>query len=288
METLNSMKILSLYDGISCGQLALQRVKIPYTHYYSSEVDKNCIELTKKKFPKTIFIGDITNVDFNKYKEIDLIIGGSPCQGFSIAGKQHKFDDERSKLILYFFEAIKICKPKYFLLENVVMNKESTNIVSRYLNLSFVKINSSLVSAQSRNRLYWTNIPFIGLPKDKNLYLKDVVYYTKENLLIYQSLKNLIENKKVIIPIKSLKFKAKCLSCNPWQPFNTTIIYDKTIDNLRYLNCVELERLQTLPDNYTKGYSDIARKKMIGNCWTVDIISWFFSFLKEYTIWFTL
>jgi DNA-cytosine methyltransferase len=284
MEILNSMKILSLYDGISCGQLALQRVKIPYTHYYSSEVDKNCIELTKKKFPKTIFIGDITKVDFNKYKEIDLIIGGSPCQGFSIAGKQHKFDDERSNLILYFFEAIKICKPKYFLLENVIMKKESSNIVSRYLNIPFVNINSSLVSAQNRDRLYWTNIPFIGLPKDKNLYLKDIICYTEENKLLYNSFIKIINEKKLEIKIKSLNTKSKCITTTVHQPFGATVIYDKVIDKLRNLNCIELERLQTLPENYTKGYSDALRKKMIGNCWTVDIISWFFSFLKEYKI----
>ena len=167
------MKVLSLFDGMSCGQLALQKVGANVTKYYASEIDKYAIQIAKKNFPNTIHLGDVTTVDATNL-EIDLLVGGSPCQGFSFAGKQLNFDDPRSKLFFEFVRILKECKPKYFLLENVVMAKASQQVISQYLGVEPIEINSSLVSAQHRKRLYWTNIPF-EMPDDKKIYLKDIL-----------------------------------------------------------------------------------------------------------------
>jgi len=168
-----NMKVLSLFDGMSCGQLALQKVGANVTKYYASEIDKYAIQIAKKNFPNTIHLGDVTTVDATNL-EIDLLVGGSPCQGFSFAGKQLNFDDPRSKLFFEFVRILKECKPKYFLLENVVMAKASQQVISQYLGVEPIEINSSLVSAQHRKRLYWTNIPF-EMPDDKNILLKDIL-----------------------------------------------------------------------------------------------------------------
>src|ERR1700744_3645163 len=157
------MIVLSAFDGISCGQLALQRAGIIVDEYYSSEIDKYAIKITHKNFPKTIQLGDIQNVHAVDIQggHIDLLIGGSPCQGFSNAGEGLNFGDARSKL---FFEYVRLLNEirKYnpdvkFLLENVVMKQEWQDIISAYLGVKPVLINSSLVSAQNRERLYWTN-----------------------------------------------------------------------------------------------------------------------------------
>lgn len=169
------MNILSLFDGMSCGQLALQRADIPYTNYFTSEIDKYAVKITQKNFPNTIQLGDINNWIDWELPKIDLLIGGSPCQGFSSAGQGLNFDDPRSKLFFKFVDCLKWYKPTYFLLENVKMKKEWKNIISEYLGVEPILINSALVSAQSRKRLYWTNIPNIKQPKDKGILLKDII-----------------------------------------------------------------------------------------------------------------
>lgn len=170
------MNVLSLFDGISCGRLALERARIKIDTYYASEIDKYAIQIAQKNYPNTIHIGDINNIDFTQFiGKIDLLIGGSPCQGFSRAGKGLNFDDPRSKLFFKFVDALNIIKPKYFLLENVKMKKEWLNIITEYLNVKPIEINSALVSAQNRTRIYWTNIPGVEQPKDKHIYLKDIV-----------------------------------------------------------------------------------------------------------------
>lgn len=171
------MKILSLFDGISCGRLALERAGIPVEKYYASEIDKYAIQVAQKNYPDTIQLGDCTKIDFSEYAgKVDLIIGGSPCQGFSFAGKQLNFNDPRSKLFFEFVRAVKTIKPKYFLLENVKMKKEFQDVISEQLGVQPIEINSSLVSAQNRKRLYWTNIPVHELPKDRGILLKDIVH----------------------------------------------------------------------------------------------------------------
>ena len=156
-----AIKVLSLFDGMSCGQIALDQLGIEVDTYYATEIDKYAIEITQKNFPKTIQVGDITKLDPKDFADVDLIMGGSPCQGFSFAGKQLAFDDPRSALFFEFIRMLKAIKPKYFLLENVRMKKEFLDIISQqvsdcYPEITFgiqpILINSSSVSAQSRQR----------------------------------------------------------------------------------------------------------------------------------------
>ena len=179
------LRVLSLFDGISCGQVALERAGIPVEVYYASEIDKYAIQITQKNYPNTIQLGDINNIDFTQFiGKIDLIMGGSPCQDLSIAGKRAGLQGERSGLFYKFVEAIEVIKPKYFLLENNVgMPQKAYEEISRLMGCYPIEINSALVSAQTRKRYYWTNIPNISQPVQKEIYLKDVVEKeTKKNL----------------------------------------------------------------------------------------------------------
>jgi len=170
-----------LFDGISCGRLALERAGIKVEKYYASEIDTYALKISKKNYPDNIQLGDITkwkdwNIDFS---EIDLVMGGSPCQGFSFAGKQLNFLDPRSKLFFVFVDILSHIKAKNpnvkFLLENVKMKKEFQKVISERLGVEPVEINSSLVSAQNRRRLYWTNWDFCQ-PEDRGILLKDIVH----------------------------------------------------------------------------------------------------------------
>jgi len=171
------MNVLSLFDGMSCGQIALRKMGIKVDNYYASEIDKYAITVAKNNFPDMKHIGDVTALRAEDLPKIDLLMGGSPCQGFSFAGKQLNFDDPRSALFFQFVRLLRDCKPKYFLLENVRMKKEYQQVISEHLGVEPVKINSALVSAQNRVRLYWTNIPgvYITQPKDKGIVLKDIL-----------------------------------------------------------------------------------------------------------------
>ncbi len=169
------MNVLSLFDGVSCAKLALNRAGIKVNKYYASEIDKYAIKVSKANHPDIIHIGDVRNVNWFGLPKIDLLLGGSPCQGFSFAGKGLNFEDERSKLFFDFVRILNELKPRYFLLENVPMKKEYENIISELVGCKPILINSSLLSAQHRKRLYWSNIPNIDQPKDKNIILKDVI-----------------------------------------------------------------------------------------------------------------
>ena len=178
------MKVLSLFDGMSCGQIALDQLGIPVEKYYASEIDKYAIKVTQANYPNTIQVGDVCNLNPEDYKDVDLIQAGSPCQGFSFAGKQLAFDDPRSALFFEFIRLLKAIKPKYFLLENVRMKKEFLQVISQqvsecYPEIPFgiepIFINSSLLSAQSRQRYYWTNIPGIKQPEDRGIVLRDIL-----------------------------------------------------------------------------------------------------------------
>lgn len=159
-KTRRKMNILSVFDGISCGQLALNNAGIMINEYYASEIDKFAIEVTKKNFPYTKQLGDIRFITKEQLPKIDILMGGSPCQGFSFAGKQLNFDDPRSKLFFEFVRLLNELKPKWFLLENVRMKKEFIEVINKKLGVNGVLINSSDFSAQDRKRYYWTNIPF--------------------------------------------------------------------------------------------------------------------------------
>ena len=169
------MNVLSLFDGMSCGQIALDQLGIPVDNYYASEIDKYAIQIAKKNYPNTIHLGDVTKVKGEDLEKIDLLLGGSPCQGFSFAGKQLNFNDPRSALFFEYVRLLKECNPKYFLLENVRMKKEYQDVITEHLGVEPIMINSALVSAQNRVRLYWTNIPNITQPEDRGIVLKDIV-----------------------------------------------------------------------------------------------------------------
>ena len=175
------MNVLSLFDGMSCGQIALDQLGIKVDKYYAAEIDKYAIEIAKKNYPNTIHLGDVTKIKGTDLPKIDLLIGGSPCQGFSFAGKQLNFNDPRSALFFEFVRLLKECNPKYFLLENVRMKKEYQDVITEHLCVEPIMINSALVSAQNRVRLYWTNIPNITQPEDKGILLKDILEYDAPN-----------------------------------------------------------------------------------------------------------
>ena len=169
------MNVLSTFNGMGCVWLALDKLGIEVNKRYSSEIDKYANQVNDKNYPDTIQIGDVTKVKAEDLEPIDLLVGGSPCQGFSFAGKKLNFDDPRSKLFFEFVRLLEETKPKHFLLENVKMKKDYQNIISEYLGVEPILINSSLVSAQNRQRLYWTNIPVLKQPEDKGILLCDII-----------------------------------------------------------------------------------------------------------------
>ena len=199
------MNVLSLFDGMSCGQIALNQLGIKVNKYYASEIDKYAITIAKKNFPNTIHLGDVTTVKAEDLEPIDLLIGGSPCQGFSFAGRQLNFDDPRSALFFEFVRLLKECKPKYFLLENVRMKQQYQDVITEHLGVKPIMINSALVSAQNRVRLYWTNIPNITQPQDKGLMLKDIL----ENLEDVDPLKDTERNQR---HCKEVDEKSLCMT----------------------------------------------------------------------------
>ena len=169
------LTVLSLFDGISCGHIALDRAGLKVKQYFASEIDKYAIKVTMKNYPETIQVGDITKLKGSDFPHINILMGGSPCQGFSFAGKQLNFKDPRSALFFEFVRLLKECNPDYFLLENVRMKKEYQDVISGELGVEPIEINSALVSAQNRKRLYWTNIPWVTQPADKGIMLKDII-----------------------------------------------------------------------------------------------------------------
>ena len=168
------MNVLSLFDGMSCGRLALEKAGVHVTNYYASEIDKYAMKVAKANYPDTIHIGDVTQVEGRDLPKIDLLLGGSPCQGFSFSGKRLDFEDPRSKLFFEYVRLLWATKPRWFLLENVRMTQECQDVISEHLGVKPRPINSNLVSAQNRYRLYWTNIPFDD-PEDKGVVLKDIL-----------------------------------------------------------------------------------------------------------------
>jgi len=279
------MNVLSLFDGMSCGQITLNKLGIKYDNYFASEIDKYAIKVTQSNYPNTIQLGDVTKVEGKNLPKIDLLIGGSPCQGFSFAGKQLNFDDPRSKL---FFEYVRLkneLQPKYFLLENVRMKKEYQDVISSYLGVEPIEINSSLFVPQNRLRLYWTNISFPLPEKKHSNLLSDILLnddfseLTKlklsENAINYM---NRLRNGKQrwFYHINNINGNAACLTSNMYKG----IPYGTIKEKMRRLHPIECERLQTVPDNYTNYVSDSQRYKMLGNGWTIDVIAHIFSFIK--------
>ncbi len=296
----NGITVLSLFDGISCGQVALERSGIDVETYYSSEVNPQAIKVTKKNYPNTIELGDITKiteVELNKLPKIDLVIGGSPCQDLSVykydRGEVEGLEGKKSNLFYHYERIVKYIKPKYFLLENVPMEKQWEDIISELLEVNPIMINSSLVSAALRKRLYWTNIPNVTQPEDKGIVIKDIIIpsdkvpdkYWYDKPFTYNGDDKKVQATLHINGHRNMKevynINGKC----------NTLLADGDGGNrqkkffqdgrCRKAMPIEYERMQTLPDNYTEGISDSARYSAIGNGWTVDVIAHIFSSLKE-------
>ena len=332
------MKVLSLFDGMSCGQIALQKAGIIYSDYFASEIEKAPMQVAKANFPNMHHIGDVRLLNVPENLQIDLLIGGSPCQSFSFAGKRNgmttKCELEIKTLGEYlklkeegfefegqsylFWEYMRLAyqaKPKWFLLENVIMDAKWEAIISEALNCKPVFINSNSVSAQNRKRLYWTNIPFDAsfAEKESELQLGHII--EEENIdfqltstiefkklkaqleqtfidgLLFEHIeknvwtervfkkdRNTLAYRKLFSQLKSLFDKSNCLTTSG-QNFsnsgstNIVFITKEGKLNIRPLNPTECERLQTVPDGYTKGVSRNKRIAMLGNGWTVDIIA---------------
>ena len=314
------MNVLSLFDGISTGRLALQRAGITVDSYYASEIDQKAIKISRANWSDVIQIGDIEKIDLESLPKIDLLIGGSPCQGFSRAGKGLNFDDPRSRLFFKYVEVLEELKKKNpdikFLLENVNMAHEWRDIITQYLGVEPVLINSRKVSAALRERLYWTNIWEVSQPEDKGVRLLDIIDRNveiskpvkKDGILFdpyfSENARNLVyvENGEIRIrqatkqgyivaengdginisfPLSKsrrgrvIKQKAPTMTC--------VCDFGCLIDGvIRRFTAEELERLQTLPDGYTKYYKEdngelaevsrSARESVIGNGWTTDVI----------------
>lgn len=305
------MNVLSLFDGMSCGQLALSRAGIPVEQYYAAEVDKYAVKVALSNFPTMTQLGDVTqwrtwDID---WASIDLLIGGSPCQGFSFAGKQLNFDDPRSRLFFVYVDILHHIREQNpnvkFMLENVRMKKEYQDVISQTLGVEPVCINSSLMSAQNRVRYYWANWA-ITSPEDRGLRLCDVLesgftdrekahcidanYFKGGNLKSYfekhrrqlvfsddqmchigdADLKGHGYNRRVY----HAKGKAPSLCAASGGNLEPKVFIEP--NSWRKLTPKECERLQTVPDDYTAAVSNSQRYKMLGNGWTVDVIAHIF------------
>ena len=346
------MTVLSLFDGICCGRLALKKIGISVDSYYASEIETNAIKVAKRNFPDTIEIGDVCKVSYENgilhsqngdynIGHVDLLIGGSPCTNFSSIGYANgmvsgnvEIKDLQQYLELkrlgsvfegqsyLFWEYARILnevKPDFFLLENVVMAKKWEAVITKNMGVEPIQINSSLLSAQNRPRLYWTNIPNVMPPMDKNISLENILSSDADEsdvfhcLTVQRSFPRMIK-KYGYIPERfnaynasQIKNKGCALSRGSMVTSScATLIFAKNKNgvhsvkngvldgkyktkladgkyNIRRLSVLECERLQTLPDNYTAalGVSNQKRNEIIGNGWTVDVIAHIFSFLRE-------
>lgn len=315
------MNVLSLFDGMSCGQIALNRLSIQPQKYFASEVDKHAIKETMANFPSTIQVGDVRNLDVNSLPPIDLLIGGSPCQNFSFSGKRNGMSTKTKEEILtldkylelksegfeftgqsyLFWEYVRILKSlkpgTFFLLENVVMGKKWEKVITDTLGVEPILIDSALVSAQQRKRLYWTNIPNIDQPKDRQVKLQDILETTKDDnpgryinkgSIVGRRLdkdgKRKDEDKKIPI-VQCLEVRGKnmhksnCITTVQKDNVLTPLPIGRHIDvygrDLPYRNytLTELCRLQTVPEEYFKTSSPNQARKMLGNGWTIEVIA---------------
>ena len=278
------MNVLSLFDGMSCGQIALEKAGIKINKYYAAEIKKHAIECTQDNYPNTIQLGDVTKVKAKDIDKIDLLIGGSPCQDFSRANKERKgVEGSKSSLFFEYVRLLKECKPKYFLLENVIMSNYNYWFICNELNCEPVRICGSLVSGALRDRLYWTNIPpfstdmfgrlisNIPQPKDKKIYLQNILdsgkVKTRKHTCLntgsgYQS-----PNQESMIHRNNTTGMI-------------TLIYEDQ-DIVRTVNQNELERLHNIPKGYTKILNQTKAGDLIGDGWTVDVASHIFKNLKK-------
>jgi len=288
-----------LFDGMSCGQIALERIGIKVDTYYASEINKESINITQKNYPNTVQLGDVTKLDSSKLKslgKINLLFGGSPCTNLSrtvINNYEHNqgLDGEHSKLFYEFVRILYEIEPEYFLLENVEsMSDQDRDIISENLKVEPIMIDSALVSAQDRKRYYWTNIPNIKQPEDKNLYIEDILETEVDEKHFYSQTFDFHGNDKKVIAtlhinghdilrrVYNPKFKCATLTaCRGGYKQKKVLLNGR----VRKLTPTEYERLQTVPEGYTEGVADSHRYNMMGDGWTIDVISHIFKSIKN-------
>lgn len=308
------MNVLSLFDGISCGMVALKRANIPVERYVAYEIDENAIKVSMHNYSQIEHCGDVTNANFTQYKGFEMLIGGSPCTYWSIAknGRETSPDGIGGKLFMEYARALRESGCKYFLYENNnSIHQNIKDFISEQLGVQPIMINSALVSAQQRKRCYWTNIPGVCQPKDKGILLKDIlesgVAWQDKSYCMTASYDGAVfwntmqrsQRSMIAEPIRigqygnggqgqriySVSGKSVTLSANGGGQGAKTGLYKIDLPDgyyiIRKLTPVEAERLQTLPDNYTEGISRTQRYKCIGNGWTVDVIAHILRGLKE-------
>ena len=281
------MNVLSLFDGMSCGQIALNRLGIKYDKYYAAEIDKYSISVTMNNYPNTIQLGDVCNIKSSDLPKIDLIMGGSPCQSFSTAGDGTGFNG-KSGLFWEYHRILNEINPKYFLLENVVMKKEWQDVISKALNTDPILINSKCFVPQNRPRLYWTNIPISDLPNNSHCIndildtLVDNKYYLSElqksklDLNYKWSENEIIRHKGGNHHQDNIYRYDGIMGCLIVSRNGAASYFTKTYlpnGELRRLTENEVEKLQGIPIDYTKCVSSSRRYEMIGNGWTIDVIA---------------
>ncbi len=307
--------VFSACDGGSMLQEAMVRAGVlaPTYRYYASELDKWAIKVTQKNWSDTQQLGDIHNVDLHSFNgdPIDFMAGGFPCPSFSVAGKGKGFDDPRGQVFWEIVRIKNLLKPKWFLFENVPMKQEYQDVINEQLGVKPVRINSNIVSAQNRDRLYWTNIPSVTQPEDKKILLKDILecgcvdrdkshcldanYWKGVNLTSYfdTSRRQLVVSEDglchvgladvngydLMKRVYHIEGKSPTLNACTGGNREPKIAVGETL--WRKLTPLECERLQTLPDNYTEGVSNTQRYKMLGNGWTVDVVAHIFKGLCE-------
>ena len=278
------IRVLSLFDGISCGMVALERAGFEVEEYTAYEIEHNAITISEKNYPQIVHCGDVTKADFTQYKgKIDVLIGGSPCQNLCNCGNREGLEGEESHLFYDYVRALYETEAKWFLLENnATMTKKNQDIITEIMGVEPIYINSNLLSAQERKRLYWTNIPGIEQPEDKGLVLRDIVQPQEEKKKyecfdrMAAKVKGTLAYKKAWSHVRTLDEKSRALTTSQ-SITNSGSTNVKYSENEYYiLTPVECERLQTLPDNYTEGVSNTQRYKAIGNGWTVDVIAHIF------------
>lgn len=282
------LTVLSLFDGISCGMVALQRAGIEIDKYIAYEIEHNAIEISRKNYPGIIRGVDVTKEDFTKYKgKVDLLIGGSPCQNLCSCGDKKGLDGAESKLFFDYVRALYETEAKWFLLENnATMTKENQDIITEIMGVEPIYINSNLLTAQDRKRLYWTNIPGIEQPEDRGLTLKDIVQPVEEKRE-YECYKRMAAKREGTLAFKKAWANVRTLDQKSRALTTSQTISNSGATNVKYsdteyyiLTPIECERLQTLPDNYTEGVSNTQRYKTVGNGWTVEVIAHIFKALR--------
>lgn len=307
------MNVLSLFDGISVARVALDLAQIQVKNFYSSEIDKYAIQVSQKNYPDIIRLGNVCDISSNTFEPIDLLIGGSPCQDLSIAKKGRKgLEGNRSGLFWQYIHIRALVKPKWFILENVAsMPQKDKDIISEAMGCQPIMFNASLVSAQTRKRLFWTNIKF-ELPMDRGIILKDILQpdsevderlvnkdkkaytltssYSKLSASEAQIKHNIEKKQRTMVKVGTMgknysqgnqvyspEGKSICLSSRSGGIGANTGLYkiEKTEPefNIRKLTPIECERLQSLPDNYTEGISNTQRYKSLGNAFNAEVIS---------------